>query len=695
MQRTLHQKGLGLLLISILFIHSLVAQRFHQVQLENQSTFQHQTRNTTIATARSNIREANRRIDGTNNNLLFPQWGATDIALARSLPADYDRPDRLNSMAGRNRKSARDISNQLCQQSTPIPSSKNLNSLVFTWGQFIDHDITLSGESHTEAAPISLPTDETAFSTPISFHRSTVMPHTGQTSPREQMNLITSWLDASMVYGSDNQRANWLRTYKKGKLKISEGKLLPYNTHNRQRTGNINPNAPSMATIPSSAPTHFVAGDVRANEQPGLTTLHTLFVREHNWYCNQLIKAGLSNDEEIYQLARKWVSGVIQNITFTEFLPTLGVELDAYQGYNPNIRPDIRNEFATAAFRFGHTLVTNDLVVVDDQCHPIYTNTSLVGNFFNNHLIQTFGVEAICRGLAMQVQEEIDLKVVNNLRNFLFQIPGGPSMGLDLAALNIQRGRDHGLPDYNTLRQHFTGVKAKNFSEIIKNRSTKLSLKAAYDNKVNNIDPWIGLLVEDKIKGTSIGPTMYAMLKMQFQALRDGDYYYYENDPFLPAAIKKEIRKTGLAKIIERNTTIKNMHNKIFKARACKKNNTNNNGGSVISASEATGNRMGQLEEQLYAPTSKDTIGSLSSFELFPNPASEAVFVNLTAYHGQEVKLFLYNQVGQLVQQSTIEKVVDSLHQLATHDLRKGLYFVTLKVEGQSAVGKKLLIDRM
>ena len=155
------------------------------------------------------------------------------------------------------------------------------------------------------------------------------------------------------------------------------------------------------------------------------------------------------------------------------------------------------------------------------RCTPIQTNTSLMGNFFNNALIQDYGLGPICRGLAAQVEEEIDLGIVDNLRSFLFQIPGAPPMGLDLAALNIQRGRDHGLPDYNTFRHYMLGHRAVSFSQITSNPNIQYQLQQAYNWDINNIDPWIGLLAEDHLPGTSVGPTMYAILQMQFQRLRD------------------------------------------------------------------------------------------------------------------------------------------------------------------------------
>ncbi len=269
----------------------------------------------------------------------------------------------------------------------------DLSSFVFSWGQFVDHDITHIEVNDAEPAPISVPANDLFFTTDIHFDRSVVHPGTGVNAPREQTNSISSWMDASMVYGSDEGRANWLRTFSQGKLKTSANDLLPFNTVTGEYADPIDPNAPHMAGDESGNAKVFVAGDNRANEQAGLTAMHTLFVREHNRICDELISLGYSVDEEIYQIARKWVGAIIQNITYQEFLPALGVQLTPYFGYNPDILPDISNTFAAAAYRLGHTMISDNLLLYDNQCNPIAGGSlSLVEAFFNITHIQTHGI---------------------------------------------------------------------------------------------------------------------------------------------------------------------------------------------------------------------------------------------------------------------------------------------------------------
>src|SRR5205085_6147359 len=161
-------------------------------------------------------------------------------------------------------------------------------------------------------------------------------------------------------------------------------------------------------------------------------------------------------------------------------------------------------------------------------------------------------------------QYETDTKINSVLRNFLFGSPNSPvRFGIDLGSLNIQRGRDHGLPDYNTVRSFYTGRAARKFSDITSVDSLADSLQRLYGN-VNNIDLWIGILAEDHLPGKSVGKTMHAMLKFQFENLREGDYYFYKYDPYLPLLTKLQITSTKLSDVIKRNSTLTNLQSNVF-----------------------------------------------------------------------------------------------------------------------------------
>jgi len=306
----------------------------------------------------------------------------------------------------------------------------------------------------------------------------------------------------------------------------------------------------------------FQAGDIRANENVELIAMQTLFVREHNRLADRIAaqNPGLS-DEEIYQQARRIVIGEIQAITYNEFLPALlgRNALAPYTGYKPDVNPGIATEFSTAAFRVGHTMLGNDVEFLDNNGNEIRPAVSLSEAFFNPDLVRETGIDPILKYLASDVAEEVDTHVVDSVRNFLFGPPGAG--GLDLASLNIQRGRDHGLADYNTTREAYGLPRITDFSQITANVEVQQRLRDLYGS-VDNIDLWVGGLAEDHVAGSSVGPTFQRIIADQFQRLRDGDRFWYQREFSGPELDR--IEHTSLADVIRRNTTVTNLQENVF-----------------------------------------------------------------------------------------------------------------------------------
>ncbi len=652
-----------------------------------------------------------RSIDGTCNNVTAPDgelWGAADIPLYRDIAPQYGQPDPFNDLAGQNRKSPREVSNLLASQSESIPNRLGLSSFVFTWGQFLDHDITLTPEG-MESAPIPLPANEPLFTQPIEFHRSEIAPGTGESNARQQRNMITAWIDASNVYGSDLHRATWLRTHQSGKLKTSAGDMLPYNTIDAQKGSAIDPNAPSMGGDDDGTSEIFVAGDVRACEQPGLTALHTLFVREHNRICDEYLANGLTDDELIYQMARKQVGAIIQSITYNEFLPSLGIHLGNYEGYNANLQPDIGNIFATAGYRLGHTMVTEELMLINDDCSMAGAGVmTLLEGFFNINHLEEYGVEPFLKGLATQTQEEVDPMIIDNLRNFLFFNPAnGGFNGLDLASLNIQRGRDHGLPDYNTIRQHYLGHRAINWNQITNDQSRKALLQEAYNSNINDIDPWVGLLSEDPLQNCAVGPTLMRVIRTQFRYLRDADYYFYENDPALTAQMRQEIEGSLLSEVIKRNSNVTTLQDNVFQVSDCELmanngkpwdngqgsgNGQNNGNGWGMNNGNGWGQGNGNGHgwgNSLGGPGGGKTIAEMAEstlaqnqvfFELSPNPTTSQFIVHFADPAPEPFILRIYSMDGAMHFESEFEDEQGMLQSLVdVSDFLPGMYNVCIQ----------------
>ncbi|TVQ32896.1 MAG: peroxiredoxin [Phycisphaeraceae bacterium] len=500
----------------------------------------------------------NRTYDGTNNNLTNTNWGAANTQVFRRIPSAYS--DGLSGMARQSGASPRDISNAVSAQTGLTPNARFMSDMVWQWGQFIDHDLGLTPENGFEPAPImTSPGDPHFMGTPIGFTRSIFDPATGATNPRQQVNEITAYIDGSMVYGSDATVGNGLRTGAGGRLLVSShstGDMMPFNTMGLPN--DIGPMGGDPADF-------FVAGDVRANEQSGLTAMHTLWVREHNRWADQIASSNPGwNDEQVYQRARKIVGAQIQKITYEDWIPALmgDGQLSAYSGYDPDVNAGVSNIFAHAAFRVGHTMLSPTLARLDESLNVIPEgNLDLRDAFFDpGRILNEGGIDPILRGLSWQAAQEIDTAIVDDVRNFLFGPPGAG--GFDLAALNIQRGRDHGLPDYNTVRTEFGLAPVSDFSDITSDPDIVNGLASVYTD-VNEIDPWVGLLAEDHVPGASIGETLIAVLLDQFERSRDGDRFWYQNDPEL-ADVLSIIESTTLGDVIRLNTGIDNLPDNVF-----------------------------------------------------------------------------------------------------------------------------------
>jgi peroxidase len=499
-----------------------------------------------------------RTIDGNGNSPL--DGGRAGSLFLRHSPVAY--ADGISAPAGGARQSARVVSNLVASQTNNMPDSGNRTDFLWVWGQFIDHDIslTLVGD---EPFPVSVPTGDLFFDPfntgvqELLFDRSDAASGTGTgvDNPRGFQNMLTAFLDGSVVYGSDQVRADALRTFSDGYLKTSEGDFPPYNT------GDL-----PVDTVGPQEPTSvFLCGDVRANENVGLLSLHTLFVREHNLWATRLAVENPDwTDEQLYQMARKIVGAEIQVITYNFFLPAILGEdaLPPYQGYDSGIDPGIDLMFSTAAYRIGHTMVGPSLSRLDANGQTIPEgNLALRDGFFRpERLVTEGGPNPIFRGLANSRMQSVDTRVIDDLRNFLFGPPG--SGGLDLLSLNIQRGRDHGLADYNTVREAYGLNRVTQFSDITSDPTQQIALATAFPN-VNDIDPWVGFLSEDHLPGSVTGPTLRAILVDQFTRLRDGDKYFYLNDPALNG-YRSYLEQLTLSQIILENTGVQLQDNVFF-----------------------------------------------------------------------------------------------------------------------------------
>ncbi|MBX3424495.1 MAG: peroxidase [Pirellulales bacterium] len=514
-----------------------------------------------------------RTLDGTYTHPTIVNRGAAGQQLIRvNYLVDYANSQGAMILPP-TRPNARTISNTLSAQSSSKESVRGLSNFAFGWAQFLDHDMGLSttsngaGVNGSAAITITDPNDPLGPN-PIGFTRSNFV----FDGFRQQINEVTSWIDGSQIYGSSTARAAALRTGggTGAKLLTSAGNLLPYNT-----AGLANQN-----NGPLPANQLFLAGDVRANENSLLTSLQTVFVREHNRLVDVIaVQKPSLNAQEQYNLARKLVIAELQAITYKEFLPALmGANAPTVQAFafSPAIDGSVTNAFAHMAFRFGHSIVGESLLLANDGSQAVGSLT--FGNsFFNPALIANDPtmIDKVLMGASLQKSQEVDLQISNSLRNVMFGPPGAG--GTDLMAIDVQRGRDHGIVDYNELRGAYNLSTLANFSQMPTDAATRAAIQSLYGNNVNNVDAFVGALAETHLPGSSLGPLLTAIIGNQFTRSRDGDRFFYTGDYnglYAGGVLKSDIASIvnldtiKLADLITMNTGLTNISDNLFFAQA-------------------------------------------------------------------------------------------------------------------------------
>ena len=316
-----------------------------------------------------------------------------------------------------------------------------------------------------------------------------------------------------------------------------------------------------VACPPPLEPTEcYLAGDLRVNEQSALTVMHTIWVREHNRIAMALKTINPNwGEERLFQETRQIVGAQIQKITYKDYLPLLiGDQLPelildySVQGYNNEVNPNIPNAFATAAYRYGHSQIQPFFDRLDENYNSLPQGPlNLVDAFFTpSRFVESGGTDPILRGLVTKRARFVDEFLNNLLTNHLFAA-NNATPGLDLASLNIQRGRDHGLPPYLTWKRW--ALEQCGIESDFRNELTKIRFLQTYGN-LETVDLFVAGLSEEPLKGGLVGATFACIFARTFQAVRDGDRFYYENDNqttgIFTAAQRAEIEKASLSRVI-------------------------------------------------------------------------------------------------------------------------------------------------
>ncbi|WGV18362.1 peroxidase family protein [Fuscovulum ytuae] len=389
---------------------------------------------------------------------------------------------------------------------------------------------------------------------------------------------------------------------------------------------------------------HVVAGDGRVNENITLTSMHTIFARNHNYHVEQLEGLYASNGtvltaEELFQAAKIVNEAEYQRVVFTEFAEKLlggeGIRGEGDHGFtewNPDTNAAISQEFASAVYRFGHTMIGQTISV--SNADGTVSQVSLFDAFLNptnaegafTQSLQTLaqygyvpqpgylqiGAASVLEGIAGQAAEEVDVNIVDGVRNDLVRVSA------DLFAFNVARGRDVGLGTLNQVKaalldsespyiqealsfvdagllQPYTSWEdfgaRNNLSEAVLTQFRQaypdlvLEDQAAADafsalnpeialvdngdgsftvKGIDRVDLWVGGLAEAKVNGGIVGSTFWVVIHEQLDRLQEGDRFYYIDRLENFDLYQNFVEGQSFADIVMRNTGLTGLDERIF-----------------------------------------------------------------------------------------------------------------------------------
>jgi peroxidase len=543
-----------------------------------------------------------RSIDGSCNNLRNPILGRSNTPFRRMGPTRYNdrKQSPRQSVKGGELPGAREVSARAFPD-FDRPSSQTSLLFVF-FGQFLCHDSALTqitvvnkpdqtssiepvrcGRNGCNAKagmgacmPIPVPSNDREFHGKqcIEFVRS--MPANAldcAPGARQQLDTVTHWLDASNIYGSTMKDSIALRdNTNKNRGRLDTAKHPTANLKPLLPKSTVESDAPEACRASNFSSFCFAAGDTRVNENAGLATVHTVFMREHNEVEAELHKLNPHwSGEKLFQETRRIIIAYMQHIIYNEFLPVLmgrseikkfDLELKSfgfYNGYSPDIDGRFTTELATAAFRFGHSMIQQNIARNVGQARP--EESLFVSQTFNKpdevFNARKRGVDGLVEGISAQPSQIRENFITKQLTRSLFNEHPPHGLGLDLAAINIQRGRDHGIGTYNDFLEQCGFGRVTRFRDLspLMSRTVRYGLYKTYKS-VDDIDLFVGGLSELPLPGAVLGPTFSCIFGDSFRKLRKTDRFWYENqeqnNPFRPEQLD-EIREITMSQILCRN----------------------------------------------------------------------------------------------------------------------------------------------
>ncbi|HNP25564.1 MAG TPA: peroxidase family protein [Nitrosomonas sp.] len=499
-----------------------------------------------------------RTANGTWNNLADPKEGAAGTRFQRNVANTAILPESGDRLMTPN---PREISRHLLTRGESMKEIPFLNLLAAAWIQFQNHDWISHGENMSwEYHKIPLSGHDPAR---IKYRQTHMyVPRTqpdptyrteGEQTPVTFINEVTHWWDGSQIYGSDQEKTDFLRSGVDGKLRLNKNGTLPVDHNGIEETGFMR------------------------NWWVGLAMLHNLFVREHNAICNHLKSAYPAwDDNRLFNVARLINAAVIAKIHSVEWTPAilpnhcLDIALNAnWFGILTNLFRSGKNRKTVAGINVrnpelggvvGNPIdkhnspygLTEEFVEVY-RMHSLLPESLTLRAINNDRLVETIPFAETRQAGSFKITQRIALAdlfysfgkmhpgqlVLNNYPRFMqeMSIPGNPLF--DLGAVDLLRARERGVPRYNEFRRQLGLNPISTFEDLTDNREHVRIIRSLYGDDVELLDLMIGTLAEGhRPAAFGFGETMFQIFILNATRRLQADRFY--TDDYNPQVYTQE-----------------------------------------------------------------------------------------------------------------------------------------------------------
>ena len=475
-----------------------------------------------------------RTVDGTFNDLGQPRMGCAGARFGRNVPLDRTLPDSSALLT----PNPRTVSLELMTRNQFQPAT-SLNLLAASWIQFEVHDWISHGNNDKDS-PFVIPLDseDTWPEPPMLIRRTRRDPNRrpGSTSPiPTYANTETHWWDGSQIYGSDLETQNKVRLGVDGKLRLGSDNLLPVDPH-----------------------TGIDISGVTGNWWVGLSMLHTLFTLEHNAICDRLHSEFKTwSDQELFDRARLINAALMAKIHTVEWTTAIVAHPTVEAGMNQNWE---RIRKSKAEHHAAPYSITEEFVAVY-RMHPLMPDDYSFRSFTTGNVMEERTFPEVfsknARGLMTRFSMAdlfYSFGVMNpgaitlhNFPRFLQQLerPDGPM--IDLAAVDILRDRERGVPRYNEFLKLIDKEPVKKFEDLSSNKEWVTEIKRVYDGDINKVDLMVGMFAEDLPEGFGFSETAFRVFILMASRRLQSDRF------FTTDYNEKTYTKVGLNWIEENN----------------------------------------------------------------------------------------------------------------------------------------------